>query len=79
MRATVGIHVVRAFRKEKKILIQALFSIQAGRSALTVKRQIVRITVITNAMQTMLTSGAAERQIVRKRNVRRLRKHRPEL
>ena len=79
MPVTVEIHAERVFRKEEGIPIQVPFSIQAGQSALTVRRQIVRITVIINVMQTMLISGAAVRRIVRKRNAPRLRNHRMEL
>lgn len=75
MPAIAGIHAAKVFRKEKEILIQVPFSIRAGQSALTVRRQIVRITVITNVMQTMLISGAAARRIVRKRNVPLLKRH----
>ena len=50
---TVKIHAVRAFIKEAETVLQALFLIQASRSASTVRQSNVSTTRITGAVQSM--------------------------
>lgn len=72
---TVTTHAVKVFTSGAETVSQAPFRIQAGQSALTVRRRNASTTAITAAMRTMLTSRAAAQAQAWKRFVELLRKN----